>query len=125
MFRWRRSHLHRVHPHVGRGRRDTKNISFRIPLSPGEGVPRASCGVGHDADGHAGDGVSLRRAPPLSWLPLHPPHRVHRPQDVRRGGSWTLPWWWAREGGGGGGDWSPDQNPKVRTNEATWLRFIL
>ena len=32
MFWWRRSHLHRVHPHVGRGRKDTQNISFQIPL---------------------------------------------------------------------------------------------
>ena len=34
MFRWRRSHLHRVHPHVGRGRNlDPKKFnSFQVPL---------------------------------------------------------------------------------------------
>ena len=26
MFRWRRSHLHRVHPHVGRGSKGTQQI---------------------------------------------------------------------------------------------------
>ena len=120
MFRWRRSHLHRVHPHVGRGENlDLKGFHFKfLFIFPGEGVPGASGRVGYDADCNAGAGISLRRAPPLPRLSLYPPRRVHRPQDVRGGGTWALPWWGAGEGGGGRGDWPPDQNTEVRTDEA-------
>ena len=123
MFWWRRSHLYCVHPHVGRGRKDTKvKFSFKLFFLPGKGVPGASLRLGYDADGDAGAGVSLRRAAPLPGVPLHPPRRVDCAQDVRRGGSWPLSWWGTGEGGRGGGDWTPDQDPKVLvTDEAIWL----
>ena len=114
MLRRRRPHLHCIHPHVGRGMKGKSKK--KIPsffLTPGEGIPGTSFQSGHDADSNAGAWVSFRGAAPLSWLPLHPPHRVGRPQDVRGVGSRSLPWRWAWEGGRGGGDRAPDQDSKV------------